>query len=44
MHLAMSAYKMKTYEEWLLTQRDKKMENKENWNKVYIWKLMTGKH
>ncbi|KAH7357072.1 hypothetical protein BKA65DRAFT_496150 [Rhexocercosporidium sp. MPI-PUGE-AT-0058] len=42
LELARSAYKMKSYEEWLRQGSDAK-EIKENWNQVSLWKLITGK-
>ncbi|KAH9220716.1 hypothetical protein DL95DRAFT_477901 [Leptodontidium sp. 2 PMI_412] len=42
LELAKSAYKMKSYEEWLSQESDVK-QNEEGWNQVSIWKLMMGK-
>ncbi|KAG4438282.1 hypothetical protein IFR05_006217 [Cadophora sp. M221] len=42
LELARSAYKMKSYEEWLSQGSDAK-ENTEGWNQVSIWKLIMGK-
>ncbi|KAK0100781.1 hypothetical protein ONS95_007230 [Cadophora gregata] len=42
LELARSAAKMKSYEEWLVQGRDAE-GNSENWNKVSVGKLVTGK-
>ena len=42
LQLAISAYKMKSYEEWLSQGRDAD-ERGENWNQVSVRKLLTGK-
>ncbi|CZT45187.1 uncharacterized protein RSE6_05475 [Rhynchosporium secalis] len=40
--LALEAYKMKSYEEWLAAGKDGK-ENQPGWNQVSLAKLLTGK-
>ncbi len=42
LQLAISAYKMKSYEEWLSQGRDAD-ERGENWNQVSVSKLLTSK-
>ncbi len=41
MRLANEAYRMKTYDEWLLQGQTQKAENAE-WNKLSLRSLLTG--
>ena len=40
--LANSAYKMKTYYEWIVEEKKEKIEAA-NWNQISFWKLITGR-
>ncbi|KAL2073586.1 hypothetical protein VTL71DRAFT_10912 [Oculimacula yallundae] len=42
-NLAMQAYRMKSYEEWLVAGKDGK-DNQAGWNQVSLTSLVTGKH